>query len=67
MGRPQDRRERQTLARNAQSRETLISTARKLIYEKNYAVSSAAVENILKAQSWVPTSVRLKSRISDKR
>lgn len=58
MGRPQDRKQRETLERSAQSREHLVSTARKLIYEKNYAVGSAPVENILKAQSWVPTLVR---------
>ncbi|KAG2742745.1 hypothetical protein P692DRAFT_20879278 [Suillus brevipes Sb2] len=55
MGRPQDRKQRETLERSAQSRENMVSTARKLIYEKNYAVGSAPVENILKAQSWVPT------------
>lgn len=31
--------------------------ARRLIYEKNYAVNSEAVERILKPQSLVPTSV----------
>jgi hypothetical protein len=35
----------------------MVNEARKLIYEKNYAVSSAPVERILKEQSWVPTSV----------
>ena len=34
-----------------------IQQARRAIYEKNYAVNSEAVENLLKAESLVPTSV----------
>jgi Plavaka transposase len=59
MGKPQDRTQRETLARSNDTRRTMVSTARSLIYEKNYAVGSAPVEQILKSQSWVPTSVRL--------
>lgn len=57
MGKPQDRRHRETLARTDATRGPMVNEARKLIYEKNYAVSSAPVERILKEQSWVPTSV----------
>jgi hypothetical protein len=61
MGRPQDKQQRETLARNDERRGVMVSTARSLIYEQNFAVGSAAVERILKPQSWVPTSVRLRS------
>jgi hypothetical protein len=37
----------------------MVSSARKMIYQENYAVSSAPVEHILKAQSWVPTSMSI--------
>lgn len=59
MGRTRDRQQRKTLERNPQKRGTLVSAARKLIYEKDYSVGSAPVESILKPESWVPTSVRL--------
>jgi hypothetical protein len=39
-------------------RRSTVASARELIYEKNYAVDSQAVEKLLKAQSLVPTSVR---------
>jgi hypothetical protein len=58
MGRPQDRKQRETLARNNEKRRNMVSTARSLIYDRNYAVGSAPVEHILKPQSWVPTSVK---------
>lgn len=58
MGKLQDRQQRRTLARDDERRRILVGTARKLIYEQNLAVSSAAVERILKPHSWVPTSVR---------
>jgi hypothetical protein len=48
MGRPQDRRQRETLKRYDANRGPLVSDARKLIYEKNLAVGSAPVERILK-------------------
>jgi hypothetical protein len=40
------------------TRRGRVITARKLIYEKNYAVNSTAVESLLKEQSLVPTTVR---------
>jgi hypothetical protein len=59
MGRTRDRQQCKTLERNLQKRGTLVSAARQLIYEKDYAAGSAPVESILKPESWVPTSVRL--------
>ena len=59
MGRPRDRLQRKTLERNDERRGTMVSAARSLIYEKDFGVGSAAVERILKPQSWVPTSVSL--------
>jgi hypothetical protein len=38
-------------------RKRRVTTARHIIYQKNYAVNSEAVENLLKKESWVPTSV----------
>jgi hypothetical protein len=58
MGMPRDRLQRVTLGRDDE-RRMMVSEARSLIYEQNYAVGSAAVERILKLQSWVPTSVSL--------
>ncbi|KAG1843450.1 hypothetical protein DFJ58DRAFT_665273 [Suillus subalutaceus] len=52
-----DRRQCETLARNDVRRGVIVREARILIYEKDLAVSSAAVECILKEQSWVPTLV----------
>jgi hypothetical protein len=53
-------KERASLARvDDDRRKDKISAARSIIYDKNYAVNSAAVENILKQQSLVPTSVSL--------
>jgi hypothetical protein len=59
MGMPQDRRQREILARDDDRRRIIVGTARELIYDKNFAVGSAAVERMLKPHSWVPTSVRL--------
>lgn len=59
MGRPRDRMQCETLARNDVTRHSLVSEARKLIYEKDLGVGSTRVEQILKPQSWVPTSVSL--------
>jgi hypothetical protein len=59
MGRPLDRRQRETLERNDDRRRVMVSSARSLIYDKDLGVGSAAVERLLKSQSWVPTSVRL--------
>jgi hypothetical protein len=38
-------------------RKRKVATARRIIYEKNYAVNSEAVERLLKEESLVPTSV----------
>ena len=59
MGMFRDRLQRETLERNDERRGAMVNAARSLIYEKNFAVGSAAVERILKQQSWVPTSVSL--------
>ena len=58
LGMPRDREQRVTMARvdNAH-RQFKVSTARKLIYEKQYLVDSAAVEGLLKPESLVPTAV----------
>lgn len=51
-------RQRVSLARvDDDDRKHGTQLARRLIYEKNYAVNSEAVERILKPQSLVPTSV----------
>jgi hypothetical protein len=59
LGLPKDRQQRVQFARvdNLQ-RLNKISSARRIIYEDNYLVNSAAVERILKEESLVPTSVR---------
>lgn len=38
-------------------RQTKVTEAHKLIYDKNYAVDTAQVEAILKSESLVPTAV----------
>lgn len=54
-----DRQQRSTLARvDNEDRKFKIAAARRLIYEKNYAVDSRALEKLLKDESLVPTSVR---------
>ncbi|KAI0054211.1 hypothetical protein BV25DRAFT_1817308 [Artomyces pyxidatus] len=57
--------QRRTLARvdNAQ-RRAHISSARKLIYQDEYAVNSEAVEKILKAESLVPTDNAFSKKLS---
>jgi hypothetical protein len=58
LGTKNDRKARQKLARSDdQTHQSLISTARKAIYENNFDVDSAMVERMLKPQSLVPTSV----------
>jgi hypothetical protein len=53
-----DMTQRETMARTDDiHRRTSINTARQLIYEKNYRVNSAAVENLLRDKSLVPTAV----------
>lgn len=60
-GMKRDQNRRVTLAReDNQSRRAKVSGARKVIYDRNYAVTSAPVEALLKEQSLVPTAVREK-------
>jgi hypothetical protein len=40
-------------------RQNKVSSAREIIYEKNYAVDTEHVEMLLKAQSLVPTAVNV--------
>jgi hypothetical protein len=65
MGMKRDMEERTSLARfDNNHRKWMVATARSIIYEKNYAVNREAVENILKEQSLVPTSVSVERSIS---
>jgi len=58
MGMLRDRRQRITLQRvDDHARRFNIANARRLIYERNYAVDSKTLANSLNAESWVPTSV----------
>jgi hypothetical protein len=54
-----DRSQRKTLARvDGPNRRGLVSAARRIIYEKKFQVNSAAVEAMLRNESWVPNVVR---------
>ena len=46
-------------------RQSKITSARNLIYEKNYAVDSAAIQRLLKEKSLVPTVVGIYSHFFD--
>jgi hypothetical protein len=47
-----------TMARtDNDARRSKVYAARRLIFEKQYNVDSAAVEGLLKDESWVPTAV----------
>jgi hypothetical protein len=52
-----DSTHRITLAHNDNDRQGKVIAARRIIYQKDYQVNSAAVEAILHNQSWVPTMV----------
>lgn len=55
---PQDMAQRVSLARvDDQHRRVVVSLAREIIYHKNFAVNSSAVEKLLKPESLVPTTV----------
>jgi hypothetical protein len=55
---PRDMSQRTTMARiDDEVQRSKIFAARRLIYEKQYNVDSAAVEKLLKEKSWVPTAV----------
>jgi len=50
--------QRESLACNDDvNRHSRVAAARKCIYEKNYAVNSRVVENLLQEDSLVPTAV----------
>lgn len=58
MGMAQDRQQRSRLLREDDiHRKTAITSARRLIYEKNYAVDSKTLAGLLQPQSLVPTVV----------
>jgi hypothetical protein len=60
MGMPLDMKQRETLARvDDEARRRKVGIARDIIYKKNYAVDSDAVEAILKEESLVPNKVSL--------
>lgn len=53
-----DMKQRETLARvDDEGRRNKVRVAREIIYDKQYAVNSPAVERILKEESLVPTLV----------
>lgn len=58
LGMPHDRQQRLALQRvDDERRQFLIANARRLIYEKNYAVDSKSLNKLLAEESLVPTSV----------
>ena len=58
MGKPRDMAQRKTLARiDDVDRRHRIASAHDLIYEKNYAVDSAAIKRLLQKDSLVPAVV----------
>lgn len=60
LGTVTDMKQRETLARvDDDARKAKISAARKIIYDKDYAVNNDASESMLKDQSLVATKVRL--------
>ena len=57
---PRDRNQRITLARVDNSRrQNLVTAARRIIYNKQYQVNSAAVEALLQEESLTPNVVLL--------
>jgi hypothetical protein len=55
---PRDRQQRETLARISDARHlSLVESVRKIIYVNNRTVNSTFVENLLKEESLVPTTV----------
>jgi hypothetical protein len=58
LGMVRDMNQRKTLARvDDIHRQSKITAARRVIYEKHYQVDSTAVENLLQEESWVPNEV----------
>jgi hypothetical protein len=59
IGTASDIHQRKTLVRtNDIHRRTHVIATRRIIYEKHFKVDSAAVESILRKESWVPATVR---------
>ncbi|KZT33115.1 hypothetical protein SISSUDRAFT_993397 [Sistotremastrum suecicum HHB10207 ss-3] len=64
MGTILDKRRQETMAReDSESRVTSVSTAREFVYEEGYAINSDRVENLLKAESLVPTTNAFSSKL----
>lgn len=64
LGKRLDMKQRLSLARvDNEDRKRKVQTARHIIYEKNYAVNSEAVEKLLKEESLVPTSVSTQNNL----
>jgi hypothetical protein len=60
LGMKRDMQQRVSLRRiDDEIRQNKVSSAREIIYEKNYAVDTEHVEMLLKAQSLVPTAVNV--------
>jgi|HubBroStandDraft_3_1064219.scaffolds.fasta_scaffold527040_1 hypothetical protein len=60
LGMVRDMQDRVALARvDDHDRQSSVTAARKLIYNENYGVSSAAVERLLKGTSLLPNTVRM--------
>ena len=58
MGTPNDMRRRQQLVRtDDNSQQEKVLCAQELIYERNYAVNTLKIEELLRDQSLVPTTV----------
>jgi hypothetical protein len=58
MGMVLDMKQRKTLARvDDEIRRSKVDSARRIIYQKNFAVDTNAVEELLQPQSLVPTIV----------
>ncbi|KAH7905471.1 hypothetical protein BJ138DRAFT_1138264 [Hygrophoropsis aurantiaca] len=64
LGCSSDRRQRIASQRSDSSRQRLVNTARSLIYNNFYGVDSTPIENLLKAQSWVPNSNIFSDRLA---
>jgi hypothetical protein len=65
MGKRQDMKDRDTLARvDNETWRRKIDIAREVIYKRNYAVDSEAVETVLKAESLVPTRNAFSHKLS---
>jgi hypothetical protein len=59
IGSKRDQRNRIDLARvDDHKRRLTVARVRQLIYQQNYAIDSAGVEQILQPESLIPTSVR---------